>query len=466
MDVRIEATNGIREFKIAIDSPGVWCFAGRNGAGKTSAINATLAALGDPSARVEPSDGAPAGKVTCDGVTLRIGARRSRSGVPAVDLVAAAPIGKLIDPGIANTDAAARARIEALAQMVDLPTDDATLSSLAGGDPDLMATARAAKGSLLDRVEAVRLRAHALARESEDRVQKFLGASEALTEDTSIHDLVLEETAEQLRQRLSIATRKLAEDRIRAEGRSRLEQQQAQIRATLGKRPAIADAESAWKTAEQVANDLREQAAKAEVRRRELLLAHDTALAAAKAWDKAAEVLAQPIEGPTPADVAASEDYEKTLQDAIALAERVERGRAARKRMEDLRQQHDVADGKAGQYRKLASQLPNRLGEVLGKCGAGSLTVTAGRLMIVEGEHARDFETRASFGERVHAALVVALRSVESSGLRVLGLDASFWAALDEQHRKQVAEIATRCNVAMLVEEPDVGDLRVEKVEP
>ena len=113
---------------------------GRNGIGKSTAIEAAAAALG-AKADVSVKDGHIAGTVTIDGhVALHIGKRQTKNGAPSVEIGNASSIHDIIDPGIKDPVLRDAATIKAILAMAPVPVDDRVIAELTGGDSELTST--------------------------------------------------------------------------------------------------------------------------------------------------------------------------------------------------------------------------------------------------------------------------------------------------------------------------------------
>ena len=110
---------------------------GANGAGKSTAINAVLAACGsDVGSDLTPRDGHSSGSVEMPGVTLRIGKRLSRKGEAETFVVMedGGDLQKFIDPGVKDPAAADARRIEAILNMAGVKVDDDSVKALVGDE--------------------------------------------------------------------------------------------------------------------------------------------------------------------------------------------------------------------------------------------------------------------------------------------------------------------------------------------
>ncbi len=475
----INGVNGVKDLVVSIDGPGVFVARGPNGAGKSSAIEAIKAANGDKDAKAEPSDGHAKGEVRGAGgeVLMAVGNRRKLAGdLPTLRLVSTGAIGRLIDPQIQDSETAAKARIRALLTLMPLPADDAARMELTANDEELQLWIKSDPSKdAAEMAEAVRKRANELANELEKR------SAEAAGEELSMNALIeglgqLDFEAGDLKAQEMVLTQLAHVASVKAEtaqARLTLERQQAQIRETLGAAPNVAAAQMEFDAALAALNEaqaaLKVASAKWEEKGRGL----NTAKQADAAYQRQAEILKRPVEG-------------ATAQEAIeaANASDAQRGRVERARKVDQAKQYLVSANAAKVRREkcadravvlrgIAKGTATALGELLARRGLQGLGITEGRLVVLDPAAPggmKDFDLRLSFGERVRAALGIALAGFRGASegtdqrLPVLALEPGFWLALDDGHKAEVNQIAKERGVCLITEEPGDGELRVERM--
>lgn len=485
LDFEITNVEGVAQATLHL-TPGVNVLRGRNAAGKTSALRAVTRASGGATT-LERRDGSEHGTVSGPGVMLRVGKTVRTTGETELELADVGPLAKLIDPGLKDSEAAARERLRALAEMLRLPLDDDAARTLAQGSEALYDWIFRAYiedrigDDLLEAAEQLKRRAQADAREAEAKAAQAKAKAQAAAADASrlLEEIgpgrLLEEDPEQIRQELDRATREHERAVAQCEAREELERRQEEIRASLGIRPNAAaqlrlvpqrQAERA--EAERRVNELKEELQRAQ---QEAVSAQHRLDAAtreldrvneqAERWDERQSVLDEPLSGPT------REEVERLKRDTVDVA--AERLRRAEKTAEYSRA--DVArssftndmtafEKAALELRRIASGIPQALGMILRESGAQGLTVIDGRLhALQENGSPLDFETRLSDGQRVRYALDVA---AQAFGDRVVPLDGRYWQALDPENRRQFVELARERGLYVLTEEPAEGELRVE----
>lgn len=467
--VQIENINGVASLEINLELPGVYVARGPNGAGKTSAIEAFRAACGDPNARAEASDGQAKGSVRCGGVMLAVGHRRKVTGATDVRLVNHGALGRLIDPQIKDSELAAKARLRALVELFPLPADDDARNELAQGDAEIFDwLSRTPSNDALEVAEAVRKRANELGNEQEKLADKYAGEESSLT--SMVLNLgQLDLAAGDLGQARAEAERLLREaDRaaVAAKARIELETTQAQLRTTVGDRPdpgaSLLKIEELKTTIEQRERELLQFRGELKT---EVDSAHRLTQARSQ-WDRQAEILSRKPEGPTP-------DEAKTAAELAAAAKlKEERARVLataidyQRKASDAKRARESATDRAEKLRAIAKRTAIGLGNLLQRRGVPGVTVEDGRLMAATPEGLKDFDLRLSFGQRVRVALAIALAAVPSGEeMPVLPLDPVFWLALDRDRRLEVCQAAQERNVCLVTEEPDIGPLRVERMQ-
>ncbi len=481
----IDNTGGVSHAELELRA-GVNVLKGKNGAGKTSCIDAVVRASGGK-VPLQRKDGTEEGRVVGPGVSLSVKGVVRSSGRAELVLADVGPLGRLIDPRLKDSKAAARERVRALVELLDLGIDDKRLLTLCAGDRQLFALLAVeldenAIDDLLDASEKLRHMLHAFARKQEDRaaqaeaeVETTLKECRDLLETLGGADGLSVIDVPQAEAELEAAIR--AHDRAigQCEARESLEGKQNEIRESLGVRP---DLEGAKKAQAQAAAEVKDRWEKVlEIRdreaeaRRQHTAAEITFEAAERkaeecekaltAWKRQNEVLEEKPIGPSRAEV------EKTHGEKLQAVRKGHKRAGLTQTFKEKEKAHDVAvlDGEQAQeraerYRELAAEIPAKLGGFLAEAGAPGLTVYDGRLHVTaEGETPRDFEHRCSTGERARAALRVAAQVYRG---RVLALDGEVWSGLDPENRAEFAQAAQEHDLCVITEEAAEGELRME----
>ena len=466
----VHDVNGIAELTLSLTDPGVYVMRGRNGAGKTSAINAVRAALGDKSATAAPTDGHRSGTIEGPGVTLQVGKHRRRDGTPEVSLADSGPLATLIDPRLKGEDVRAKARIQALLQLCPIEVTDELLGDLCCQQKALLDSIGTKQGNdLLGYAARVKAEAHRIAREAETRAAELKGemavADAKLGEIGTVPEGVVELTEHVERTGIEQATKELAVLEQSCKQRKELEERQAAIREFLGERPNVDWHRSRVHLATTAVQEL--QAKLQQAKFEETKAAEDLRKAEreATAYDASARILEQPLTGATEQEVTSAQCRLVTVREKVKLSQTL---RARRKALEDLdsaRMRMRTAEKEATEMRSVADAIPAALARALRGAGIPGLTVHDGRLAIQTDSGVLDWEERLSFGQRVRYALQIALQAAQHDGAKVFALDPEFWLALDPEHRTTAHAIAKELGVYLLTEEPADGSLRMEPME-
>ena len=487
LDYEIDNVGGVKHASLRL-RPGVNVLMGRNAAGKTSAMRAVVRAQGGKMP-LERRDGTERGIVAGPGVVLQVRQVVKSTGEAELELADTGPLARLIDPGIKGTEAAARERIRALIELLDLAVDDDSLRTLCADDEGLFGWLRRVVGleavdDLMVAAEKLRYQAHAIAREDEEAAARAeaLKAAAAercarLLEEIGGIGALVDETLGAAKKLLDEAIREHERAVGQCEGRAELEAKQRSIHATLGEKPSPELAASLVSSLELELQDAnarsqlaREEALRAErdeaiIRERVVTASKDLEKTrqSAALWDERDAILREPLTGPT-----ADEVRELQVSLVEAARRRTETAQLSSEYREEeatktaAEREREAAEKKAQRYRELAAGIPARLGEILRQAGAPGLTVVDGRLHALSNRgDPKDFENRCSTGERVALALDVAATAYEG---KVLPLDGAFWASLDPAHREAFARLAEERGLYVLTEEPTGGELRVERV--
>lgn len=473
----IQDINGVRDFTVNIDGPGVLVATGWNGAGKSSAISAILAASGDKKATAEPTDGVAKGRVTMgDGVVFAVGSRRVANGLPAIRLISAGSIGTLIDPGLVDEDRAAQARVRAVTELLPMPADEAARTELTANDPELLAhIAHDPAEDALLLAEAVRNKANELALAQEKTAAAKAG--EMATYEKLIGELgTIDFNAGKFSEVKALADEAMQRAQVMAHTateRQKLERQQAEIRETLGERPDLGVLTgSVQELAKEIA-DLERELALAEERYEQQVRELARLDEAARRWDAQAEILKRPVQGPTMAEAEAARVEAEGLAGRAMRAQVLDQVEAYGAEHTNAERVKHEAELRAKALRDIARGTSEALGRLLERRGLPGLSIIEGRLCVKEGGAVKDFDKRLSFGQRVRVALGIALAGIHVSApehcstgnrLPVLPLEPNFWTALDPVKQAEVARIAKERGVCLITEAPGEGALRFEKV--
>ena len=478
----IENVGGVEYLDVRLKK-GINRLRGRNGAGKSSAINAIRRATGE-NIPIERRDGTERGRVEGPGITLSVRKVVTSRGDAEVTLSEDGPLSRLIDPQIKDTDLAARARIKALIELLDLGAKESDVDVLCGDNEFLAEWLReqmADGDDLTQMAEIVRLKSHEQARihEREEKTAEAeataaansckaildkLGGPEHLT-DVSL------DTAENAREE---AARLWDRAEVRCKAREDLAVMQKEVRETLGDKPDVDVTLDALKSSQKSSADAADsvvtlQRALAAAEAEKVLIderqtvarnAHLQTLADIRRWHDQASTLDEKPDGPTRQDVERAAEEADAAKRTVEISRTSAQYREAQQRRDSQElvrtQQHVLAQT----LRDTAAALPAALGRILAQGGATNLTVVGGRLhRIVDGK-TLDYETRCSDGERI--ALALDIVAATQSG-RIVSVSGDIWGALDPHNQAEFDRLAKERDIYAITEEPTSGELRVEQ---
>ena len=240
LNYKIDDIGGIEHLDVKL-RPGVNVLRGANAAGKTSAIRAIAKAQG-ADVPLERRDGSERGMVQGPGVVLVVRKVASAAGDAVVELADIGPLGRVIDPGIKGTQEAARARIRALIELLDLGIKDSDIDLLCGDDAALGDWMRGEPKDydLIQASEKLRRKAHAMARayevdEKSEELHRHAAehAVRDLLEDIGGREKVTAVTPAEAETAHVSAIRALDRAEVECLARIELAGQQAEIHETL-----------------------------------------------------------------------------------------------------------------------------------------------------------------------------------------------------------------------------------------
>lgn len=485
--VRIEDVGPVTKFEFTL-SPGVTVLQGAMGAGKSRTAAATARLFG-ADVPVEPRDGADHGIIETEGVRLVIRKVVRATGKADVELGDVGALAALIDPLVKDSEAAANARLRALAKLVRPPVTDEAVAVLAGEDSEVCSRATEAIHEtgiqdLFRAAERVRLEAHGLKRKAEQAGEQAAGEASTLDAqaETALKALDGRAPSPVPVAEAEAAERRATEEHARAEllarQRAQHEARQAEVRASLGDRPdasapaqAVTDAEAWLATRKAALGQLEEELraltakvadARGAVREAEgrLAAARDARESTAEAigrWERQAAILDQAVEGPTPEEVDALALTAQEAREATALSRLSAAYLTNHEKAAAAHQRAAEAMGRAAALEALATSVSDRLGTLLASTPAKGLTVVNGRIHAIGPDgRLQDFERRLSEGQRARAAFRV---YAAVSPNMVAPLDPRVWASFDDETKLEVAKVAVEEGMYVLTEQSTHGEL-------
>ncbi|MBK8191585.1 MAG: AAA family ATPase [Vampirovibrionales bacterium] len=455
------------------EAGGVVVLTGRNGSGKSHALEAVSAATtgkGKPPLK----DMAKSGMVSVPGVTMTVGRSVRRQGELQVEtLEGRLSIADLVDPGFVDPERADAKRIKAL---VGLSKADISKGDLHGFPENLTKDL-----SLDDPVSAMaelRKRLNIGANEYEKFSAKDEAAATAIIESLA-GDLNTPIDPAATQERVTAAIRALDALQKQAELAEAAKVRIAAARERIGHLSglpsldldkALQEAtrigqETAQKKALAVELKAKYEAAVADYK--ESVFHRDAAMDRfedAQAQAKLRDELERQIQEAhvEPPSVAA-------LADASAELEAAKASQVQAAQQQVMMQQRERADAliltaqeyadEAKELREKAKQTDEVLSEIVSEIPACPLRVIDGRL-VTDTKRGATFYSDLSAGERWRIALDIAIQAVGTGGLLVIPQEA--WEGLDPQNRDAIAKQAKAARVVILTAECSDSELSAE----
>ena len=474
---------------LALDIPneGIVVFRGRNGVGKSKALEA-VSSLVNGKGSVSVRDGQLNGRVEGFGVEIKVGRSTRRTGELLVEsLHSKMDVSSLVDPGIKSADSADAHRIKALVTLTGVKPAADLFYPLIGDRSDfekLVGTNALESDDLVVMADRIKRDLESAARKEESQVEHAEGRARGCREAAAGIDVNAESDAGKLQGDLESAIQ--LESRLRAE----LSAFEKASKAAKLASDQLEDAEASYSglsvefaTEQQLNAEAVEKNCESAVRRAE------EALRVAKSdHEKARNNLAHAITARKSAeqhestvkqwrDQIAAAIPAKPSEDHIARASKmvlstrqaVEAGALIRKARLDLMaadQHSETAKehaAKAVKLREAAKGTDEVLSSVVAKTGC-PLRVEAGRL-VLDTKRGATYFAELSHGERWKMALDIAIDAVGPKG--VLTVPQECWEGLDGFAREAIAEhVAGRGVVILTAEASDDEEITAELFEP
>jgi energy-coupling factor transporter ATP-binding protein EcfA2 len=475
--VEVENLGPIPRLKFALDDYGVHVIVASNGSGKSILLDA-MSKLAKGGGRIPLKDGEKKGFIEGFGARLTITASARHTGEFEVShLEGRFDLAELVDPGIAQPEAADRRRIRALASLsgaqpdmrlfLKHPAFAPTFSSVVSSDSS-------AKSDLVEMAEAVKRDYEKEARKQEDLAEQETGRAKALEEAIEFIDPHSECDAQVLQERYDKArdhrTRLTAKSEQATKAAVAAEKARQQLQEAQEKYagPNVTAAEQAVLDAQQVRQEAQaalDEARKALISAEERMKAAKTVefaaadkLCMAQAHHKFVEqcqkIIHAPVE-PAPTE----EELAQANQAVIQAGSAVNYGAVVR----DAKDKAVLAEShraKAKVCQEHAAGLRGAAGsidEVLsGAIPAGPLKIASvdGKARLVVTHPARGENTpfhELSMGEKWRVAIDLAADQVGEGGLIVV--EQAAWESLDSFVRPQIHQHAKERKVYVLTGE-------------
>ncbi len=464
---------------VSIPTPpegGVVVLRGRNGAGKSIAINAVdaLTREGKPSPAARAREGSIGGSIEGLGRSIRVGMQRSTSKgeLEVASIGDDVDVAALVDPGFVDPAAADRARVRAALVLARVKVDPERFAELVGGMETLQQFVQPGTLAAKDPVEMA------------EKVRRDLHASALALAKTADR---LEATAAGLRESLTMPADPIDETEVRGELeraiklRAELVQRQDLARRNRGLRAtalakieaagqppdcqALADAETAA-AAEEAAAEMEERDACAALERAKARVAQARAAGlAARTATKAARESVARLDSARQALDAIADVQAPDQAEVDAAGARVVAAHQAAERLGIMREEAarraeaDQAAEQAAQaridceaLREAARGTDRVLAEAIAEFAPAGLTIRDGR-MIIERDGTQKFFADLSDGERWKIALDLAIDALGDA--RVLAISQLAWEGLDIDARRAIDEHARQRQTVIVTAEAD-----------
>ena len=463
-DITIRNVGPITEWAIPHpEQGGVVVLAGRNGSGKSTALEAIRAAIGGK-ADLSARDGTARGTIEAFGATITVAASTRRRGeADVVSIEGRGDVAALVDPGIADPVAADAARVRAIVAisgrslsaadfraLLPDPTEwGRMVGEMAAGDPVTLA------GKIKRSIEAE-------ARKHGERAAAAMSTAQTLQRENAGIDTSGEHDVGVLLERYAAARARVVELQTNARAYAAAAMRRANAEAELaGVQLAAGDLKAAEERASH-ADRLAHEHANEVTLMIQRLDAAKQALAAAEADGRIAaslaqqaradleavksraahvETLAKIVAQPLPPEVrnvdhAAADGAVESAKAAMEVGGRI---REALRRKEEIDRAHAKASEAARDEQRLrgaARGVDGVLSSVVSACSA-ALRVDDGRI-VTDTARGQTLYADLSHGERWRLAIDFAIRAVGPRGVLVCPQEA--WEGLDPTNRESVRE--------------------------
>lgn len=447
------------------DKGGIVVLKGRNGSGKSTALDAIHTAVtgkGKPPLR----DKAAKGEVQAGGVTLTVQKSIRRSGELVVtSLDSRLSVADLVDPGIIDPLRADANRIKALVNLSQAEIDP---GDLYGFPEELLDGLNVADpvGAMAE----LKKRLDIGAREYEKLAKEHANKAAALLESAGEPGDAPDEGA--LQEALTNAQRR--EDRLNDLVQAAVA---AKARAATAKTRLaemdVVDIEVLATARDKVAFDVEEKRAKAQALKEQYNAAVEAYKAATGERDQAqtrlesalqvAEMRAQLetqiaeslVPEPTPEEMEAARAARETAMEALKNAARQRAAHETRAKGMEAQAEAERMDCEATALRRKAKYTEEILSEIIADLGC-PLRCIDGRL-VTDTARGPTFYADLSEGERWKMALDIAVAALGERGLLVVPQAA--WEGLDPTNRALIADHAHQAGVVIITAEADDGEL-------
>lgn len=462
-DVEITNIGPIENISIPVpEHGGVVVFRGRNGSGKSLALDAIDAAV-TGKGRVPVRDGQLKGQVQAHGITMTIGRSTRRRGEAEVhSLEGKLSVADVVDPGIKDPESADAARIRALVGLLGPPADLDLFDIPAGVE---VAPSTRDVTDIVDMAAHVKREIEAAARRAEDRAEEAArqsdAAKRAMGDDDPAWACPEHEVNDALESAIQRRSELQAAQMHGEDAAMRAETAQDHLEATTYHGPTFMEAETRRDQAMESVHEAEKALAVASSH----AAACDKELRAATEYNRLALAWR--------ADIRANKDIETitdeqvlAAEDAVAAARSDVTKAAAGRRASDHAVEAKAATGRqkareaeAEQLRDAARSTDDVLSSIIQTAGVAlSIKAVDKRLRLVtDTDRGVTPFGELSPGERWRMALDIAAEALGEGGELTIPQEA--WEALDPANRAAIAQRVREHGIIVYTAEATDGPL-------
>jgi len=488
-EIVIEDVGPVEQLRIPLPvGGGLVLLTGDNGSGKSETLSCARALMGsaDDKKSLRPRDGEKSGSVEGCGVTIKVGRSNRETGeLTVAALEDRLDIADLVDPGIADPNAADARRLKSLIRVAGVKADLDLFSDLLGDtfeidakvmkEPDLINMAGGVKRSLEAKARSEENKAEACGVEAATCLKSVEGVDitgesdeaalqaayrEAANRDAEVkqRQLSAEQAQEaQCKAREALATANRQYDGPTLEWANDLHDAAA---ATHQERMrAVRDLEESLMAARRFAEQSREALVQAEA----TLNAAANHARTIEAWEQ--QITADQPAAPTDAEISAAHQALARATTAMQNGAIVRNAKAKIEQANEWTKKRKASLKAAEQFRESAKGVDEVLSQVVAGLGC---PIKVGeddkglRLTIQHPKRGLTFFSELSMGEKVRIVLPIAVNAVGPGGLFVAPQE--FWEGLQPSAKRDVARLLKNTGVWMLTAQCADGPLVAQEV--
>ena len=489
-EIVITNVGAIRELAIPIpEEGGVVVLRGRNETGKSTALGAIQRLVDGDAGDVTltPHDGQKSGSVTSDilGAKLTVGASTRKSGeLEVAQIEGTLDLGDIVDPQIADEEAADRKRIRALVSILKPQMPYQRLKEILGDDY-AGCEAVAPSGTTLDKIDAIKRNMEAKAREAttaQEKQNERITVLQSQLDGTVFDETICVNTSESIllheravqaaseaNSRYVLAVEKVKQWQALGEAiktdqlqRDREAYQETEEEKHILNNSCIMLQDEIGILEEALVEKKKEYA----VQRERLTVMIKERYEIANRIRQQEEVLKKLSDIPDPSvemQKAASEAEEakrvvEQQWERHQLNEKMLKAKGTQDAIDAATVNATAYANNAKAYREMAAKVGQLAGEVMASENLGDITVESGRLIVDTPERGKIAFSQMSHGGRIKIALrvlVAAARKASSETGRpaILVCKQEFWEGLDPVNRQEVHNALKGTKVTLLTAE-------------